>query len=257
MVETGGAAGTAADGAAPPDEPGWVVVMIGMPLLGPLVVTGQILRSALVRGAGDLGPAPTVAGWAVLVMPLVGWRLAVWRWARPGDRVARFVAVTFIVVAIALLAATTTAWLSTGTTGHRAGGSGVEDTRRWVTEPLTRDAVRHPVIVAVLLVTLLAVAGWWARRRSDGTALTAIWLATAATCFAWLPMVVFWQLGNGLASHSPSMPTVAVLWALPLVAHATAPILAVLAGTLLVRPPAGHRAPSRPPRRDARSGGGR
>lgn len=257
MAEATGRSAADTTGAAPTDDQPTVSLLIAVPLLGPLVVTGLILGPALVRGVGDLGPVPTVSGWAVLVMPLVGWRVAVWRWARPGDRVARFVAVTFIVVAIALLAATTTAWLSTGTTGHRAGGAGVEDTRRWVTEPLTRDGVRHPVIVAALLVTLLAVAGWWARRRSDGTALTAIWLATAATCFAWLPMVAFWQLGNGLASHSPSTPTVAVLWALPLVAHATAPVLAVLAGALLVRPAAGRRAPSRPPPREARSGGGR
>lgn len=202
--------------------------LMALPLVVPVVLAGLFVVAVLF-GRGMTGSWAIVASAVVLLVPFAGLLLARWRW-RGGGGLAALVPLVLAVAAIALGAAPMTAMLGTATTGARPTSPGGTDTRLWRYLGVTDGEVREPLIVATVLVSGLVVGGWVARRHGTGTLLVAIWAVAVVTCLVWLPLLGFVQLGLGLSSHSPASPAVDLIWALPFVAHAAAPVLAVMAG---------------------------
>lgn len=228
---TDGATTGSTTGPAMPDENAADLFLIAVPLFGPWLVAGFLLVVVLVDQR--MTDAWAIAASAmVLLAPFAGLLLAKWRW-RGRRGVSAVVPPLLLVLAIALTALPVTALFGLEATGSRASALGGIDTRVWLFTGISTAEIREPLVVATDLMTGLAILGWLARLRGSGSWLVLLWVVATLTGVVWLPLMGVVVLGQGMASHSPDSPAASVIRALPFVAHAVAPVLAVLAGATI------------------------
>lgn len=142
-----------------------------------------------------------------------------------------------LMLAIALTTSPVIATLGLEAPQSRPKSPDAIDTRLEVFGGVSVEEIREPPVAANVLIVGLVILGWLARLWGSGPWVVLLWVAATLTCVVWLPLMGVVVLGQGLTSHSPDTPAVGVIRALPFVAHAVAPVLALLAGaTIVVRP---------------------